>query len=69
MPTIKPPPMTKPEAQVSLVHHMLAEHGRDRASELILVNGRMYRITAERLPPEEIPEVARRFVQDIEDSP
>lgn len=67
MPTITPPPMNKPEAQVAVVHHMLSEHGRPRASELILIDGQAYRLTVETLTAEEIPEAVRQLVQEMTD--
>ncbi len=67
MPTVAPPPMNRPEAQVAVVHHMLTEHGRSRASELILIDGQAYRLTVEKLTAAEIPEAARQVVQEMTD--
>lgn len=67
MATITPPPMSKPEAQVAVVDHMLREHGRQQASELVLIDKRLYRITVTEVPAEEIPEAARQFVEEHTD--
>ena len=64
MATITPPPMSKPEAQVAVVDHMLREHGRQQASELVLIDKRLYRITVAEVAPEDIPEAARQFVKE-----
>lgn len=68
MEPVTPPPMTRQEAQTGLVHHMLTEPGRDQATELVIINRQVYRITAERVPIEDIPEAARQFLEDHPDA-
>lgn len=64
MPTITPPNISRAEAQIALVYLMLTEHGRSRANEMVVLNGALYRINVERVPPAEAPEAARRFIDD-----
>lgn len=62
MKTVAPPPMTRAEAQVALVHHMLTEHGRSQATDLAIIDRRLYRIHIEAVPADEVPESARQFL-------
>jgi len=62
-----PPPITKPEAQVAVVHHMLNVDGRQRCTEMFLIDGQAYRLTVEQLTAEELPAAARKLVQEMED--
>ncbi|MBH8578758.1 hypothetical protein [Bisbaumannia pacifica] len=57
-----PPPMTRAEAQVALIRHMLTEHGRRQATDLVIIDRHLYRITASEVPPDEIPEATRQFL-------
>ncbi|GAA0567678.1 hypothetical protein ACFQH5_15820 [Halomonas salifodinae] len=62
MQTVSPPPMTRAEAQVALIRHMLTEHGRRQATDLVIIDRHLYRITATEVPPEEVPEATRQFL-------
>ncbi|MBR9770010.1 MAG: hypothetical protein GYB54_02640 [Gammaproteobacteria bacterium] len=67
MPAISPPPMTRPEAQYGVVHHMLIEHGRNKASELFLINGKAYRLTVEKVAHDDMPAATRQMIQEMTD--
>lgn len=51
-------------AQAALIQQMLLDHGRDRASEPVLHERRMYRITVELVPVDEIADETRRFIEE-----
>ncbi|MGQ7249557.1 hypothetical protein ACUN9Y_19765 [Halomonas sp. V046] len=67
MPAVSPPPMTRQEAQCGVIHHMLIEHGRKRASELILINGKAYRLTVEKVAHDDMPAATRQLIQEMTD--
>ncbi|WP_043530427.1 hypothetical protein [Litchfieldella xinjiangensis] len=62
------PDLSRAAAQSALVRRMLLEHGREKAVETFLFERRLYRITVERVPPEEIPEAAREFLREHHDA-
>ncbi|QJQ93944.1 MULTISPECIES: hypothetical protein [Halomonadaceae] len=51
-------------AQSALAQQMLIDHGRDRTSEPFLLHGRMYRITIELIPFEDVPSTCQEFLND-----
>ncbi|MCE8034583.1 hypothetical protein EKK97_13860 [Billgrantia tianxiuensis] len=51
-------------AQAALIQQMLLDHGRDRASEPVIHDRRMYRITIELVPVDEIADETRRFIEE-----
>lgn len=51
-------------AQAALVQQMLLDHGKERVSEPVIYQRRMYRITVEKVPAEEIPAETQRFIEE-----
>ena len=67
MAAITPPPITRPEAHAAVIHFMLHEHNQVHASELLIINRRMYRVTVTEVAEEDMPAAARRFAEEITD--
>jgi|GEM_PF-6812761 coenzyme F420-reducing hydrogenase alpha subunit len=67
MAAITPPPITRPEAHAAVIHFMLHEHNQVHASELLIINRRMYRVTVTEVAPEDMPAAARRVAEEITD--
>ena len=64
---ITPPPITRLEAHVAVIHFMLHEHNQVHASELLIINRRMYRVTVTEVAEEDMPAAARRVAEEITD--
>ena len=50
-----------------MIHFMLHEHNQVHASELLIINRRMYRVTVTEVAEEDMPAAARRFAEEITD--
>ena len=50
-----------------MIHFMLHEHNQVHASELLIINRRMYRVTVTEVAPEDMPAAARRVAEEITD--
>ncbi len=56
------------QAQDQLIRGMVVETGRDRYTDLAIVNGRLYRVQIERLPATEVSASPRQFLEDHPDA-